>query len=70
MSVRDENMIWKSEATKMSEDVESALLPIFNKALKNGMSIEDFFYIVNDAAQTIILQYIRHIRHEQRKKQG
>lgn len=65
MSVRDDNMIWKPEATKMSENIEVALLPIFNKTLKNGMSIEDFCYIVNDATQTIILQYIRH---EQRKK--
>lgn len=65
MSVRDDNMIWKPEATKMSENIEVALLPIFNKTLKNGMSIEDFCYIVNDATQTIVLQYIRH---EQRKK--
>ena len=65
MSVRDDNMIWKPEATKMSENIEVALLPIFNKTLKNGMFIEDFCYIVNDAAQTIVFQYIRH---EQRKK--
>lgn len=65
MSVRDDNMIWKQEATKMSENIEVALLPIFNKTLKNGMSIEDFCYIVNDATQTIVFQYIRH---EQRKK--
>lgn len=65
MSVRDDNMIWKPEATKMSENIEVALLPIFNEALKNGMSVEDFCYLVNDAAQTIILQYIRH---KQRKK--
>ena len=65
MAVRDENQNWKPEALNISKDVEVALQAIFDRVLENCMSVEDFYCIVNDVSQSIILQ---HSRLERRKR--
>ena len=67
MSVRDEKLNWKQEALSASQDIEKALLPILTKVLENGMTLEDFHYLVCDAAHMLIL---KRDRYEKSKMKG
>lgn len=67
MSIRDEKLNWKPEALSASRDIEKALLPILAKVLDDGMTLEDFHYLVGGASHMLIL---KRDRYEKSKMKG
>lgn len=47
MSVRDENYMWTASAMALDNELREKLNPIIEKAIENGMEIEDVHYIVS-----------------------
>lgn len=62
MSIRDENLKLKKEALDILEVIHSGLEPILDSVLDAGMTYEDFYCLVGDEAQLLILQHVRHSR--------
>ena len=67
MSVRDEKLNWKTEALNASLDIEKALLPILARVLEDGMTLEDFHYLVSDASQMLILKRDRYEKNKMKE---
>lgn len=55
MAIRDANMNW----TQSAENFASSLKPILEKncqkALKEGLTLEDWYYLVSTGAEDVIL---------------
>jgi hypothetical protein len=55
MAVYDENYLRIREADALDQEVSLALYPILNKAIKNGLTPEDIFYVVSQSTQDWVL---------------
>lgn len=55
MAVWDKNYQRTIEANNLDHEVEQVLRPIFDKALENGMTPEDIFYVVSQVTQDWVL---------------
>lgn len=58
MAIWDKNYKRTQEALDLEDKVRSALCPTLEQAIKNGLEIEDIFYIVSDTVQDWVLSYI------------
>lgn len=46
MQVRDENFRWTEDASRISDKIKTAIEPIFEECVRNGMTLEGFHYLV------------------------
>ena len=64
MSVRDGMLNWKPEAVRIVTELEAELSPMLVRVLNEGMTKEDFFYLVHEAARSVELSYIRKMKNK------
>lgn len=65
MSIREDGKLnWKTGALSASSSIKIMLTPILEAVLKDGMTYEDFYYLVGDAAQMLILEHDRKCRYK------
>jgi hypothetical protein len=58
MAVRDKNYNWTPEADALDQELRQKLHPILVKAIENGLTVEDVFYIVADNTQDWLLSFV------------
>lgn len=58
MAVWDKNYRRTGEALELENKVRAALVPVLDKAIEDGMELEDVFYIVSDTAQDWMLSTV------------
>lgn len=58
MAVWDKNYRRTNEADKLDYEVGFVLYPILDKAIKNGLTPEDIFYIVTQAANEWVIDTV------------
>ena len=59
MAIRDANGIRTNEAAEIAEKLSEAIWPVFEDAMKRGMTPEDFCYLVYAEADLMGLTYLR-----------
>lgn len=64
MSVRDGQLNWKPEALQIIKTLEVELSHTLTRVLSEGMTSEDFIYIVNEAAKSVEISYIRKMKNK------
>jgi len=57
MSIRDENGVWKQEASELSNKIQKTLENILDEVLDAGLTVEDFYYLVGTEADLAIAKY-------------
>lgn len=57
MRVWDGRMVRTRESMRVMSRARKALESVFQYALQEGLGPESFYYVVNEAAQTIVLKY-------------
>lgn len=55
MQLRNEDFHFTQEAATISDRIEKKLNPIFEDCIRGGLTAEDFFYLVSNAANKIML---------------
>ena len=68
MSVRDENYAWTANAMALDDELREKVSPIINKAIENGMEIEDVYYIASMYLDEALLNIALLEAHELRNK--
>ena len=58
MAVWDKNYRRTGDALDLENKVRSALCPVLDKAIEDGMELEDVFYIVSDTVQDWMLSTV------------
>lgn len=64
MNARDKGFNFRPESVKLTNEINTALEPLLNKALKWGFSLDAFYYLVNSELNDIINMYAQDHRKE------
>ena len=70
MSVRSENYEWTKSAIALDNELRERLYPIIEKAIEDGMEIEDVYYVASTYINEALLHIVRSKKSELMKIQG
>lgn len=70
MSVRNEKYEWTGSAVALDEELREKLYPIIEKAIEDGMAIEDVYYVASTYVHEALLHIVRKKKSELMKIQG
>lgn len=58
MKFRSSDYHWTEETSKISDRIRYSLEPILEYSLRSGMTLEQFYYLVGNAADELVATFI------------